>query len=268
MGRTTGDNAMKYLSYSLFGDPNSFEFPFYLRGLYFNLRMNRILYPDLKSVVAIQRGLLAEPLINDIEDLFPELSIIREMTSPRCESMLWRMKPLFEGLDVICRDTDSVSTYREACCVYGWIDSGLPFHAMNDNDAHTGLMGGMVSFNSREFREATGFNSFAQMVEGLDLTKHGSDQNFMNKHILPKISNNLLLHMDKGAGCQALVTQPIPQSHPRVARKLWVTDLISRYIGSAGVIDFELLRFFKSVETSGDYMRFESKHSKIFYWAR
>jgi hypothetical protein len=254
------------LSYSLFGDPNSFEFPFYLRGLYFNLRMNRILYPEFNSMVMLQRGVLQEPMIEDLQALFPELTVVRMGTAPRCESMLWRMSPLFEGTDVICRDTDSVSTYREACCVYKWLDSGFPFHAINDNNAHAGLMGGMVAFKSKEFPSATGFKSFPDMVKGLNLNNHGSDQNFMNKSILPKIVKKLLVHKDRGAGCTGAETKDIPTYHPKLNTNLWVADLISRYIGSAGVIDFELLRFLKSVQKDVVYDNFEKRFPKTFYW--
>ena len=44
---------MKVISYSLFGDPMGFEFPFYLRGLYFNARMNSLLYPGWVTHVQI-----------------------------------------------------------------------------------------------------------------------------------------------------------------------------------------------------------------------
>lgn len=255
------------ITYSLFGDSRSFEFPFYLRGIYFNARMNRILYPGIKTMVMLQRACLSEVIIEDLINLFSDLIIERVETAPKCESMLWRMRPLFNGIDVVCRDSDSVSTYRDACCVYSWMDSGLPFHAINDNDAHSGLMGGMVAFKSAEFIKQTGFTTFEQMVRGVDLGTHGSDQNFMNSTLMPKIKGDLLLHLGKGAGCRAAVIQPIPESHPKLNKKLWVTDLISRYIGSAGVIDFELLRFFKSNDGDRGFVAFERKHPKIFYWA-
>lgn len=262
---------MKVLSYSLFGDPNSFEFPFYLRGVYFNARMNQILYPEFTTCVSTERTLIDkyEPMFMFLHDQ-KYFMMHAESTSPRCESMLHRLRPIFEtgATHVICRDLDSVSTYREALCTYEWLNSGMPYHAINDNDAHAGLMGGLVAFKTEDFKRDIGYTSFEQMIHGQDLKKHGSDQNFMNKHIHPKIKRGLLMHKLKGAGIEAKVTATeVPKSGP-VDKKLWVTDLISRYIGSAGVIDFELLRFFKSFEPDPKWDEFERKFKDIFYWAR
>src|SRR5687767_10208407 len=264
---------MKVLSYSLFGDPNSFEFQFYLRGLYYNLRMNRILYPDFKAIVHIEQGIhLISKYKKVVEDFIPlfDLDINAYKEADRCESMLWRLKPIFSNgvTHVICRDLDSVSTYSEALCTYEWLNSGMPYHAINDNDAHGGLMGGLVAFKSEDFKRDTGYTSFEQMIRGQNLSKHGSDQDFMNKHIHPKIKKGLMIHKLKGAGVESAVTKTeVPKSGP-VDKKLWVSDLISRYIGSAGVIDFELLRFFKSFDNDPKFDAFERKYPETFYWAR
>ena len=261
---------MKVLSYSLFGDSNSFEFPFYLRGIYFNARMNRLLYPDWITFVHVDQKVFFKH-----QDLIERLAVFGVRLNfhdhkDRCLSMLWRMRNLFsEGVThVLCRDADSVSTYREALCVYEWLNSGLPFHAINDNNAHSGLMGGMVGFKSKEFKDATGYTSFDQMISGQKLSKHGSDQDFMNREILPKIWEKLLFHKLKGAGSHAhTIKTEVPEKGP-IDKKLWVSDLISRYIGSAGVIDIELLRFFKSFDPDPKFDEFERKYPEIFYWAR
>lgn len=271
---------MKVLSYSLFGDPSSFEFPFYLRGIYFNARMNRILYPDFITHLIYDSAITFEQtkVIASLVNLFPNFLAFKASSAPRCESMLWRMLPLFETsalppfgnnyTHVLCRDADSVSTYREANCVYQWLRSGLPYHAINDNDAHAGLMGGLVGFRSEDFKRDTGYTSFDQMIQGQDLRKHGSDQNFMNKFIHPKIKHGLFMHKIKGQGIEAARTETEVPKVGEVKTRLWVTDLISRYIGSAGVIDFELLRFFKSFDNDPKFDAFEKKYSDIFYWAR
>jgi hypothetical protein len=259
---------MKILSYSLFGDPNSFEFPFYLRGLYFNLRMNRLLYPGFDNHVSVAKN-IQNDVVNSLWSLFPNTSMVFENEAPRCQAMLWRIKPIFEtkATHVICRDLDSVSTYREALCIYEWLNSGLPFHAINDNAAHSGLMGGLVAFKSEDFKRDTGYTSFEQMIQGQDLKKHGSDQNFMNKFIHPKIKHGLIMHNLKGAGIEAAITKTEVPAFGPIDKKLWVSDLISRYIGSAGVIDFELLRFFKSFDNDPKWDEFERKHKNICYWA-
>src|SRR5687768_16405805 len=122
---------MKVLSYSLFGDPSSFEFPFYLRGMYYNLRMNRILYPDLTSNVYFATEGYYGGLCEEMCKLFM-IDGYYMPSRPRCESMLWRLRPIFSQphiTHVICRDLDSVSTYREALCTYEWLNSGMPYHA-------------------------------------------------------------------------------------------------------------------------------------------
>lgn len=260
---------MKCLSYSLFGDPSSFEFGFYLRGIYFNARMNRILYPEFKTFVIVSHKAFMryQGIIESLSDFGVMFNFFTD--ADRCESMLWRMLPVFSSnaTHILCRDADSVSTYREANCVYEWLASGLPYHAINDNNAHAGLMGGLVGFRTEDFKRDTGYTSFEQMIQGQDLRKHGSDQNFMNKFIHPKIKNGLFMHNLKGQGIEARRTETsVPIGH--VNKKLWTSDLISRYIGSAGVIDFELLRWFKDNDPDPKFDAFERKYSDVFYWAR
>lgn len=263
---------MKVLSYSLFGDPSSFEFGYYLRGVYFNARMNLILFPDFITWINLDLDVYYK-----YEDFFLELNQLIGLKfytlkhEQRCKSMLWRLLPMYLEMDathVICRDLDSVSTYREALCTYEWINSGLPFHAINDNDAHAGLMGGLVAFRSEDFKRDTGYTSFEQMIKGQDLSKHGSDQNFMNKYIHPKIKHGLMLHKLKGAGVEAKVTKTeVPASGP-IDKKLWLSNLVQPYIGSAGCVDMELLRFFKSFDPNPKFDEFERKHKDVCYWSK
>jgi hypothetical protein len=262
---------MRCLSYSLFGDPSSFEFGFYLRGVMLNVRMNKILFPGFETHLHIAGGVheLYKDLFLDLHKLTGIL-ITPFLNGPRCENMLRRMSPMFLGNAeyVICRDLDSVSTYREALCTYEWLNSGLPYHAINDNAAHGGLMGGLTAFKSEDFKQATGYRSFDQMIKGLDLRQHGSDQNFLNKSVLPKIKNKLFLHNLKGAGCPASVVKTeVPASGP-VDKKYQHSDLVSRYIGSAGVIDFELLRWFKANDPNPKWDEFEKRFNDVCYWAR
>lgn len=263
---------MKVLSYSLFGDPSSFEFGFYLRGIYFNARMNRILYPEWTTMLMITEWVLDkyQNLLYEAAQLSKVEIIKIDVDQPRCEAMLNRLIPIMFSkppTHVLCRDADSVSTYREANCVYEWLQSGLPYHAINDNDAHAGLMGGLVGFRSEDFKRDTGYTSFEQMIQGQDLRKHGSDQNFMNKYIHPKIKHGLFMHRLKGQGIEAKRTETVvPSGH--VDKKYRHSDLISRYIGSAGVIDFELLRWFKDNDPDDRFDVFERKFPEIFYWAR
>jgi hypothetical protein len=260
---------LKVVSFSLFGDPSNFEFNWYLRGVYLNLRMNRILYPEFSNSIRVSKTVNSD-FVSAMWALFPNTEIVCEEPAPRCESMLWRMKPIFEpnATHVICRDLDSVSTYREALCTYEWLNSGMPYHGINDNAAHGGLMGGLVAFRSEDFKRDTGYKSFDQMIRGQNLSKHGSDQNFLNKYIHPKIKHGLMMHKLEGAGIEAKVTKTeVPAIGP-IDKKLWLSDLISRYIGSAGVIDFELIRFFRSVDPNPELDAFEKKFKDTMYWQR
>jgi hypothetical protein len=260
---------VKVISYSLFGDPSSFEFNWYLRGAYYNVRMNKILLPDFHTIIHTTPELIEKywAFWNGLGKINPKLTIQEEDSNPkRCTAMLWRMKPLFDDTElVICRDLDSVVTYREANCIYHWLKSGLPFHAINDNDAHGGLMGGLVGFKTKEFRQATKFTGFEQMIKGLELSKHGSDQHFLNQKVHPSIKNGLLMYKLKGAGVAAARTETqVPNGF--VDKKLWITDLVSRYIGTAGVIELELMRFFNSFSSDLTTENFEKSFPQIMYW--
>lgn len=262
---------MKIISLTLFGDPSSFEFGWYARGIYYNTRMARLLYPDWRPVVFATSK--ARYAYNGFIQAAHELGwfdLFQVNEAPRCEAMLHRMMPLFlpNVTHVMCRDADSVHTYREANCVYEWLRSGLPYHAINDNDAHAGLMGGLVAFRAEDFKRDTGYYDFDQMIKGQELKKHGSDQNFMNKYIHPKIKDGLFLHKIKGAGVQSKVTKTEVPKLGEVKTRLWVSDLISRYIGSAGVIDFELLRFFDTFDADKNIVDFETKFKDVCYWRR
>lgn len=271
---------MKVISYSLFGDPMSFEYPFYLRGIYFNVRMNRLLYPDWQTVIIAEHKInnpyqgVLDWLKNYIDNFYA-IKVEKDMPLRRCEGMLWRMLPIYfkdkwECSHVICRDADAITTYREAICVNEWLGSDLPFHGINDNPAHGGLMGGMVGFRVADFKRATGYTSFEQMISGLDLSQHGSDQNFMMKSIHPKIKNNLLMHVLSGGGCEARhkVTSINERKDIDINPKLWESSNTCRFIGSPGVVDFELLRFFKRFDNDPKFDRFEKQFSDIFYWQK
>lgn len=262
---------MKIISYSLFGDTRRFEFGYYLRGIYFNVRMARLLMPGFCPWIYVSSGILHKfyAFWTALGQINPNITVFEEDNNPqRCLGMLWRMKPLFdEKVElVLCRDADSVITYREAQCNFEWLQSGMAFHAINDNDAHGGLMGGLVGFRAKEFRDKTRYKSFNDMVKGLDLSDHGSDQNFLNKTIHPKIKNDLFFHKLRGAGATAKRMEVYLLRAPKLNPKLWTADLISRYIGSAGVIDFELVRFFNDHDKNQAFDDFEKQFPQIFYW--
>lgn len=270
---------MKIISYSLFGykqvtEDNLFEFRSYLRGFYFNCRMNHLIYPEWITHVEVDQATYTkyQGLFDFLKTtLLVSYNVVKQDSIPLCEGMFWRMKPIFKQhiTHVICRDSDSITTYKEAQCVQRWLESDLGFHAINDNPAHGGMMGGMVGFNTARFKARFGWQYFEEMIQGHDLSKRGSDQNFMNKHIHTGIIEDLFLHKFAGAGCQAKRTEiSIPnQILPQVDQKLWESNLTCRHIGSAGVVDMETLRFFQRFDAYNyKFKEIEKEYPEVFYW--
>lgn len=256
----------KLICYALFkGNCNNFEQSAYVRGFYLNARMNKLIYPDWRTHLEVDQH-----IYNLYKNLFDwmvanmNLSlVVNEVTPPLCEGMLWRMKPIFyPGVwRILCRDCDALTTYREAQSVQYWLENNYAFHAMNDNPAHGGLMGGMVGFNASIFKGVTGFETFEQMIAGLNLTVRGSDQDFLNRLNL----DNILI--DKFPNHNIVL--------PQVDKRLWESNLCTSFIGSAGFNELETLRFFQrfdseqwntSTGTMGKYAAIEKEFSNLFYW--
>lgn len=261
---------MKIISYSLFGDHSSFEFKFYLRGLYFNARMNLLLYPEWQTMVCVADNIYAkyEPFLSGLGIM----RVVFDGNMPLCKAMLWRMWPIgYEGVThVICRDADAITTYKEAQAVQEWVDSGLGFHGITDNPAHSlPMMGGMVGFNVEQFRiEFPQWNTFEQMIHGQDLSKRGSDQDFMMKKIYPFAKPNMMGHFFEGCKERVKITKHTVGGQIKgVDSKLWESNLTCRHIGSPGVVEMETLRFFQRFDKT-DYSVFEKEFSDILYWAR
>lgn len=266
---------MKVISYSLFGDPSSFEFPFYLRGIYFNARMNKLIYPEWTTVIHVENSIYGQ-YDSFLESLAESTRTNLVLLAPAdlCKAMLWRMKPIYsetiQPTHVICRDADAITTYKEAQAVNEWVDSRLGFHGITDNPAHTlPMMGGMVGFEVESFRNTFPmWTCFEEMVKRQDLSKHGSDQDLIMKKIYPKAKDNMVGHFF--SGCKEIVRST---RHSVIGRllgvdaKLWEADLTCRHIGSAGVVEMELLRFFQRFDKT-DYSAFEKEFSEICYWAR
>lgn len=247
----------KVISYSLFNNCRwNFEMGFYLRGIYFNARMNALIYPEWETWLYV-----SSPVYNKYEDYLKRLpiafiQIVSE--APRCEAMLHRMMPAFhpEVTHVLCRDADAITTYREAGSVNRWLKSGKSAHMILDNPAHGGMMGGMVGFKTDKIR--THFKSFNSLIEGEDLKLHGSDQHLLNMRVYPRIKDDVYIDKDPIKMVAEL---------PGVDKKYWESDLCARFIGAPGACDMELLRFFKRHDPK-NYDHFEKEFSGLLYWAQ
>jgi len=254
----------KLISYSLFYAPcEPFEKMAYIRGAYWNFRMNNFLYPDWRSHLEVQRIVYEE--FKGLFDWLVEnnnLSLsINEGYPALCEGMLWRMKPIWtqDVSHVLCRDADAITTYKEAELVQYWLESNYyTIGAILDNPSHSGLMGGMIAIQTSSFKALTELNSWQELISGKDLSERGSDQHLLNS-LTVKLNNAIIylgrlpLHQPKG----------LPQVNP----KLWESNLTCRHIGSAGVVEMETIRFFKRHDPyQWKFDVIEKQFSKLFYW--
>ena len=86
-----------------------------------------------------------------------------------------------------------------------------------------------------------------------DFSQHGSDQDWIMKNIYPHAKESFY---------HSVLTnrEPQPDTNP-----FWETDLVQRYIGSAGCIEMELVRFLQRHQKP-EHTAFEKRHPNIFYW--
>ena len=117
-----------------------------------------------------------------------------------CKAMLWRLKPIWEA-DVeylLCRDVDHTPTGRERVAVDHFIQTGDALHCINDNESHTGLMGGLVGFKVAEAKGHMGpsFESFRGKMGYSDenWAQSGTDQILMNTHLWPALKHRACIH--------------------------------------------------------------------------
>jgi hypothetical protein len=263
---------MKLICYSLFNSEGTqnFEKLFYLRGLYWNCRMNAFLFPDWRTHLEVSRD-----IYEGFHELFDWLvannnlsfSINEENHPKRCEGMLRRMKPIFDQnvTHILCRDADALSSYREALVVQKWLESNKKCHAILDNRAHSGLMGGMTGFQTSWFRGCMEMGSWEQMISGWDFSQHGSDQNWLNAKVLPRIKDDL---MWSGGPLGDEIPDAYSQAAlPQVSPMLWEANLISSFIGSPGFNEVECIRFFRRFDKEpSKFEAIEKQFPKLFYW--
>jgi hypothetical protein len=207
---------MNAISYSLFGWSDNHDqqisFKSYLRGLHLNIRVAQVLYPDWDVCVMADESVLSSPYHELLSDLSTkgkiQLKTVR--TAELCLMMLYRLCPLFfNALDgkikydrVICRDTDSLLSYRERQAVAYWEQGPKMAHAITDSISHTvTLMGGMIGFKSGPFRDRTAVKSLGELLllsNDINLTYKGSDQDFLNRYVLPKVHDSITEHFVLG----------------------------------------------------------------------
>lgn len=248
--------------------------------------MYKILFPSWKMHLTLDEQTYNSPY-KEFFDYHKESGMINTTVMPRadlCKMMLYRMVPLFlndeEGVQiydrVICRDIDSLPTYRERQAVEYWITTGRIAHAITDSISHTeSLMGGMIGFQSSDFRKATrskSLNDMMGLATDISLSNKGSDQCFLNKIILPIVATSLTEHYILGlpqsfrGDCFNYIQDIPAEDIPPALRE---TNILVNHIGQAGFILEPVLKFLKTHERDIDNQYFEETESKftdVYYW--
>lgn len=272
------------ISFSLFGYDTErahgcFDFNSYFRYLSLNLRMKDLIYPDW--VVNI---VLDEPTYNSVYKHFFDYhkahDKLRFQVVPKqqlCKMMLQRMSPCFlDWCDrFICRDLDSLFSYREAQAVEYWVNSGRVANAITDSISHTiPLMGGMIGFQAKDLRERLKIDSFEGLLSyatEIDYSGKGADQTFLNKVIMPRVADsiveNYILGMPNSFREQCFnYIHDIPLSIPV---ELKDSNSLIVHIGQSGYAIEPVLLFFDKFltqEQKNYHDKVEREYKQIFYW--
>jgi hypothetical protein len=193
------------------------------------------------------------------------------------------MMPLYEmegGVwkysHVICRDTDSPLTYKEALCVNDWMSKDKCIHAMADSISHTiPMMGGMVGFQSNGFHARWDIGDWGAMFGGcgINFDAKGSDQDFLNQVIYPKFaqhgSDSITQHYFLG-----MPNTFLSDWHNTIEQKESEFSSLSPpticgHIGSAGYYEDVIFRIFnEKKEGFEDLIEIEKQYKYIFHWAK
>lgn len=290
----------KAISYSLFGydgerAENCFSFSSYLRGLMLCLRFNRLIYPEWQSVLNTDHATYGafEPLFKALEDKGTLIVKLNKNGAQLCEAMLWRLKPIYHGgyTHVLCRDLDSLSTYRERQAVQYWVDQKTKAaHAITDSVSHDlPMLGGMIGFMPEHFTTRTGTNDFTSLInlKRMDFSTKGSDQTFLNQALYPlfaeKGSDTITQHYFNGYSNTFLsdyhtCTCPPPSGHRadcpnnypvNLPDDLRESNAVCGHIGASGWYSTATDKFLrKHKDKFLDFQAIELQYDDIFYWSK
>lgn len=170
-----------------------------------------------------------------------------------CGAMLWRMLPIFTGQYeyVACRDIDAMPMPRDRKCVEEFIASGLTMHCIHDNASHSGLMGGMIAVNCKQFVDRFG----GDLVFGGDgWNVQGKDQNWLNRFVSPLVCDSLMIHSSKSdmsISDHASVRHPIPPRDgpaDEVAPGIGICDWPSKAFAYYDAMDIPIINRIKEIE--------------------
>lgn len=281
----------KCVSYSLFGigrptPPNTFEFSSYLRGLMVNVRVNRLIYPNWVNVVHTDKETYTSKY-KEIFDWLIDNGFIEVVICPSNEAltkaMLWRVKPVFETVDgawrfshIICRDIDSVCTYREAQAVQAWINEGKAIHCITDSISHNvAMMGGMIGIATQTFADRMNCRTWEQLMDlsqGINYNNKGADQEFMNRYVYPKCADSATEHFVLG------MVRNLAEGNGRhysiediiipINVKYKVINDCAGHCGAAGYYESPMVHFLNVIDPYGkEYLEIERKFPHLFFWS-
>jgi hypothetical protein len=277
------------ISYSLFGAGQQYEgcydFRSYLRGLHLNIRIAQLLYPGWRVVVTSDSETYLSAYNNYFDSLIENERInhIQFDRDELCLMMLGRLQPLFMVKDgkpmydrVICRDIDSLLSYRERQAVEYWSRGPKMAHAITDSISHNiTLMGGMIGFQSGPFRARMGVNSFDELLnlaQGIDFNRKGADQDFLNRYVLPKVHDSITEHFVLGhpqtfrGDCHNFI-HDIDLKEIGVPDELKETNGYGFHIGAAGFQTDAVVKFLQVHGKDNEYWeQLEKQFPEIFYW--
>jgi hypothetical protein len=276
------------ISYSLFGynqqHENCYDFRAYLRGLHLNIRIAELLYPGWQVVVNVDQSVLQSPYVNYFSKIgLYKTSVIYQATTELCRMMLYRLYPAFlsDGDNmkydrVICRDTDSLLSYRERQAVAYWERGPKMAHAITDSVSHNiTLMGGMIGFQSGPFRARMGVTSFDELLsfsQGIDFTRKGADQDFLNRYVLPKVADSITEHFVLGhpqtfrGDCHNFI-HDIDLKEIGVPDELKETNGYGFHVGASGFQTDAVVKFLQVHGKDNEYWdSIEKQYPETFYW--
>jgi hypothetical protein len=277
---------MKAIVYSLFGynkekHPDCFPFASYLRGVSINTRLARLVYPEWKIILEIDRE-----SYEAYQKYFDAMPIEIEVNDPMplTKSMLWRLKPAFhtEGgkwkyTHILCRDLDSPVTYREAQAVKYWINRDKAIHCITDSISHNlPMLGGMIGVRPDYFSDRMGVIEWNDLIakEPQEWSRKGADQTFLNNVIYPVFSrhgkDSVTEHFLKGmpnsylSDCnmtiQDLELEGVPHEYK-------CTNDCAVHIGQSGWNETPTLKIFEKYEDKfTDIIEAEKQYPLIFFW--
>lgn len=282
--------AKKAISYSIFGysrptPKNCFSFESYVRGLWICIRINRLLYPGWENVINLDADTYNSPFRGVFDYIGKNFGLLNQFPNgePLCKAMLYRLKPVFFSTDymwdyshVLCRDVDSVGTYREAQAVQQWIHEDKTIHCITDSISHNvPMMGGMIGVQPRYFtdRIAQSFDAMLNVNHNLDFNRKGTDQDFLNKWIYPNCADSATEHFVLGMVRNLAEGNGRHYSIPNVdidcPREFEEPlNAMAGHIGAAGAYSTPLENFLMNIDPyRNEYLQFESKFPTLFYWS-